>query len=160
MVALLDVNVLVALFDPVHTHHEAAHQWFSQNRKAGWATSPITENGLVRVLSNPSYPGRRTTVRDAISRLVAFRESGDHSFWPDSATLCDRLLIHPTHLLGHKQLTDVYLLALAVKNGGCVATFDRSIPLASVAGAGKRHLAVLGAPRPGDGSPRKRAQDE
>jgi predicted nucleic acid-binding protein len=70
VVTLLDVNVLVALFDPVHVHHEAAHKWFGQNRKSGWATCPLTENGMVRVLSNPAYPGRRTTVHDAIRRLT------------------------------------------------------------------------------------------
>jgi len=67
MIALLDVNVLVALFDPNHTLHEPAHRWFETERESGWATCPITENGLVRVLSNPKYPGRQTTVRDASS---------------------------------------------------------------------------------------------
>lgn len=144
MVALLDVNVLVALFDPVHAHHEAAHQWFGQNRESGWATCPLTENGLVRVLSNPAYPGRRTMVHDAIRRLIRFRESGEHTFWPDSASLCDKLLIRPDRLLGHKKLTDVYLLALAVRNGGRVATFDRSFPLAAVEGATTGHVVILG----------------
>src|SRR5215210_2919772 len=147
-VALLDVNVLVALFDPVHTHHEAAHQWFDPNRQSGWATCPITENGLVRVISSSSYPGRRTTVRDAIQRLTRFRKSSDHTFWPDSASLCDVLLIRPAPLVGHRQLTDVYLLALAVTRGGQLATFDRSIPLAAVDGAKTDHLAFLGEQRP------------
>lgn len=144
MTALLDVNVLVALFDPVHTQHEAAHEWFGDHRSSGWATCPLTENGIVRVLSNPAYPGRRTTVRDAIRRLAIFRDSEDHSFWPDSASLCDELLIRPAHLLGHKQLTDVYLLALAVTNGGRVATFERSFPLDAVDGANAGHMTVLG----------------
>ena len=146
MVALLDVNVLVALFDPAHAHHEAAHAWLGRNRRSGWATCPLTENGLVRVLSNPAYPGRRTTVRDALRRLAEFRQSGEHTFWPDSASLCDERLIRPAHLLGHRQLTDVYLLALAVANGGQVATFDRSIPLAAVDGAKTDHLAYLTLP--------------
>lgn len=144
MVTLLDVNVLVALFDPVHTHHEAAHEWFNPNRQAGWATCPLTENGLVRVISNPSYPGRRTTIRDAIQRLTRFRGSGGHTFWSDSASLCDSLLIRPAHLVGHRQLTDVYLLALAVTHGGRLATFDRSIPLAAVDGATTDYFAFIG----------------
>ena len=156
MVALLDVNVLVALFDPVHAHHETAHEWLKQNRKSGWATCPLTENGLVRVLSNPAYPGRRTTVRDAIRRLAEFRQSGDHTFWPDSASLCDEILVRPAHLLGHRQLTDVYLLALAVTNGGRVATFDRSLPLAAVEGAKTDHVAHLAPPRPADQSGRQK----
>lgn len=146
MLALLDVNVLVALFDPVHMHHEAAHEWFRQNRKSGWASCPLTENGMVRVLSSPAYPGRKTTVRDAIQRLSSFRKSGDHVFWPDSATVCEPTLIRPAHLLGHKQITDVYLLALAVMNRGRLATFDQNIPLAAVDGATARHIASLGEP--------------
>jgi uncharacterized protein len=146
VIALLDVNVLVALFDPVHTRHETAHHWFELNRESGWATCPLTENGFVRVISNPSYPGRRTTVHDAIQRLSQFRESGGHTFWPDSATLCDTRLIRSDHLLGHGQLTDAYLLALAVTYGGRLATFDRSIPLAAVEGAKANHLALLGRP--------------
>lgn len=150
MATLLDVNVLVALFDPVHAHHEAAHKWFNPNRESGWATCPLTENGLVRIISNPSYPGRRTTIQDAIQRLTRFRESGNHTFWSDSKSLCDPLLIRPAHLVGHGQLTDVYLLALAVTHGGQLATFDRSIPLAAVDGAKTSHLAFIGEQRPAD----------
>ena len=160
MVALLDVNVLVALFDAVHAHHEAAHEWFGRNRKSGWATCPLTENGMVRVLSNPAYPGRRTTVRDAIRRLADFRQSGDHTFWPDSASLCDEILFRPAHLLGHRQLTDVYLLALAVTNGGRVATFDRSMPLPAVDGAKADHVAYLAQPRPADKLGRQKKNNE
>lgn len=143
MIALLDVNVLVALFDPVHAHHEAAHKWFASNRRSGWATCPLTENGLVRIISNSSYPGRRTRVQDALERLTRFRDSGDHTFWPDSLTLCDVQLIRTAHLLGHRQLTDVYLLALAVRNGGQLATFDDGIPVAAVNGAKSDHLVVI-----------------
>jgi toxin-antitoxin system PIN domain toxin len=156
LVLLLDVNVLVALFDPVHTHHEAAHEWFEPNRRSGWSTCPLTENGLVRVISNPSYPGRRTTVQDALQRLTIFRESGNHTFWPDSASLCEVPLIRPANLLGHRQLTDVYLLALAVTNGGRLATFDQRISLAAVNGAEPGHLACIGEPRPADRPGRRR----
>lgn len=144
MVALLDVNVLIALFDPVHINHDAAHQWFEPNRRAGWATCPFTENGLVRVISNPSYPGRRTTIQDAIQRLKQFRGSGDHTFWPDSVTVCDERLIHTAQLAGHQQITDIYLLALAVSYGGRLATFDRRIPPAAVEGATFDQLAFVG----------------
>lgn len=140
--ALLDVNILVALFDPMHAHHEAAHAWFGENRRHGWASCPLTENGVVRVLSNPSYPGRATTVADAISRLRSFKGQGLHSFWKDSLSICDRLF-QPIHFKGHRQITDVYLLALAVENDGRLATFDRAISAPAVSGATPEHLALL-----------------
>jgi hypothetical protein len=143
MVALLDVNVLVALFDPAHGHHEAAHRWFGDNRYDGWATCPLTENGLVRVLSNPAYPGRRTTVGDALERLRLFRASGNHVFWTDSVTLCDESLFDTRHLAGHRQLTDVYLLGLAVKNKGRLTTFDGRISPHAVAEAEPANLAII-----------------
>ena len=77
-VALLDVNVLIALFDPGHLHHEAAHGWFASAEPRAWASCPLTENGFVRVLSNPGYPGRRTTVADAVGRLRRFTETSSH----------------------------------------------------------------------------------
>jgi|GraSoiStandDraft_8_1057269.scaffolds.fasta_scaffold148722_3 uncharacterized protein len=143
LVALLDVNVLVALFDEMHAHHEAAHLWFGHNRRLGWATCPLTENGFVRIISTPTYPGRGINLPDAITRLEEFRASGDHSFWPDSVSLRDGDLFRPRHITGHRQLTDVYLLALAFQYGGRLATFDRTIPLRSVPGARPEHLTVL-----------------
>lgn len=73
MVHLLEVNVLVALFDPTHLHHEAAHHWFEQAREYGWATRPLTENGFLRVLSDPTDPGRRTTVAAYLLALAVYR---------------------------------------------------------------------------------------
>ena len=142
MISLLDTNVLIALFDGAHCFHEAAHTWFATNRRSGWASCPITENGLVRVLSHPSYQGRRTTVRDAIERMARFRASGNHIFWPDAVSMCEPK-IDATHVRGHRQITDVYLLALAVHNSGRLATFDRSIPLTAVTCAAEEHLAVI-----------------
>jgi len=142
MISLLDVNVLIALFDGAHCFHEAAHAWFESKHTSGWASCPITENGMVRVLSHPSYPGRRTTLRDAIERLARFRTSGNHTFWPDAVSICEPM-IDATHVRGHRQITDVYLLALAVHHGGRLATFDRSIPLAAVTGAVAERLAVI-----------------
>lgn len=145
MVALLDVNVLIALFDPDHVHHQAAHDWLDTNRRRGWATCPLTENGVVRILSNPSYPGRRTTLEDAADRLSTFRTSGDHAFWPDSVSICqDGLFVFP-RIGGHRRLTDVYLLALAVHHRGRLATFDHRIRTDAVAGAGPANLDLLGA---------------
>lgn len=140
--ALLDVNVLVALFNPDHIHHDAAHDWFAENRVHGWATCPVTELALVRILSNPAHwPGaeRGAAVAD---RLRQFCASGHHQFWRDSLALADDSFNWPL-VKGHRQVTDVYLLGLAVKRGGALATFDRTIPLAAVAGAGPEALQLL-----------------
>ena len=136
---LLDVNLLVALFDGVHTHHEVAHSWFSNNNEKAWATCPITENGLLRIITNPAYPGRRTTLRDALARLTQFRQSKHHHFWADEVTLCDEV-VDPKHIQGYRQLTDVYLLALAVAKGGRLATFDRGLSVSAVVGASAKSV--------------------
>ncbi|MDP2954884.1 MAG: PIN domain-containing protein [Longimicrobiales bacterium] len=143
MVHLLDVNVLVALFDPAHLHHDAAHAWFGTERERGWATCPITQNGFLRVLSNPAYPGRRTPVADAAGRLRLFLASAGHVFWPDDASLVDEGLVSVGHLAGHREITDAYLLALAVKRKGRLATFDRNLRLAAVRGAEASHVTVV-----------------
>jgi toxin-antitoxin system PIN domain toxin len=143
MVALLDVNVLIALFDPAHVHHEAAHKWFEINRKYRWATCPLTENAFVRVLSNPSYPGQTTTAEDATSRLQTFSSEREHVFWPDSVSIRERGRFRWNHVQGHRQLTDVYLLALAISNQGRLATFDSTISLEAIEGAKKQHLELI-----------------
>ncbi len=142
-IALLDVNVLIALFDAAHLHHDAAHDWFRLNRSRGWATCPITETGMVRILSSAAYPGRQTTLRDAGDRLRAFCASPHHNFWPEGLTVRARDRFRLQHVQGHAQLTDVYLLALAVTNGGRLATLDAGIPVRSVAGAAREHLAII-----------------
>lgn len=144
MKALLDVNVLVALFDPMHVHHEAAHEWFARNRDQGWATCPLTENGFVRVVSNPRYPGRGTSLRDAVARLTELRQSTDHVFWQDSVSVCEGKSFEPAYIQGYRQLTDVYLLGLAVARRGRLVTFDRGVPLKAVAGAEPQNLEVVG----------------
>lgn len=137
-VALLDVNVLVALFDPDHLHHEPAHGWFAANRGEGWATCPLTENGLVRILANPAYSGARERTGAIRDRLSAFCSSGQHSFWPDDLSLRDDRFDLTS--LAHGQITDVYLLGLAIERNGRLATFDRRIPLGPF---GRRAAGVL-----------------
>jgi uncharacterized protein len=143
-VALLDVNVLLALFDPEHVHHAIAHDYFEEQRDAGWATCPVTENGFIRVVTNPAtgFVGERT---DAIvERLLKVRQSGRYRFWSDDISLCDTRLFNAGAIRGHRQLTDIFLLGLAARNEGALATFDRSIPLAAVVGATADNLQVLG----------------
>jgi uncharacterized protein len=140
--ALLDVNVLVALFDAAHVHHEAAHDWFADNRTNGWATCAITENGFLRVLTNPQS-GVTERAPVILESLRTFCASGHHVFWPDDLSLRDDVF-DLSIAQGHRQLTDIYLLGLAAKMGGVLATFDRSIPLKAVRGARADALAVIG----------------
>lgn len=142
-VVLLDVNVLVALFDPDHVHHEAAHAWFEPSRSTGWATCPLTENGVVRVLSNPAYGAEPERPSALLGRLRSFCSSGGHVFWPDDVSLRSAKVLRAGAALSHATLTDVYLLALAVAHDGLLATFDRRIPVSVVPGAEKGHLEVI-----------------
>jgi uncharacterized protein len=145
-VSLLDVNLLIALFDPDHVHHELAHDWFEHNRADGWATCPLTENGFLRILSNPAYGLPLTRVASLARSLSTFCASGGHHFWADGVSLRDAKLFDLT-LTGHRHVTDVYLLGLAKKMGGRLATFDRTIPAGAVKGAGRDTLQVI-APAP------------
>jgi len=142
-VALLDVNLLVALFDPDHVHHELAHDWFADNRRDGWATCPLTECGFLRVLSNPAYSSPVSRPGPLLERLRQFCQSGQHEFWGDTVSLRDERVFDVSRLGGHRQLTDVYLLGLAVSHRGRLATFDRTIPVGPVIGAGPDSLAVV-----------------
>ena len=141
--ALLDVNVLLALFNPDHVHHEIAHDWFSDHRLEGWATCPLTENAFVRILSNPAVGTivERTSV--LLNRLGKFCASGHHLFWPDAISLRDHKIFNASFVAGPRQVTDIYLLGLAKKMGGSLATFDRTIPLGAVVGATRTTLIVI-----------------
>jgi uncharacterized protein len=142
MRVLFDVNVLIAVLDAAHVHHAVAHEWWAANRSAGWATCPLTENGLARIMSQPGYKNPITTTF-AIDLLAEQIAQSDHAFWPDDISLCDGTRFDPNCILGPGRITDAYLLALAVKNGGRLATLDRSVSLRAVRGAEPRHLALL-----------------
>jgi uncharacterized protein len=131
---LLDVNVLLALFDPSHVSHEAAHGWFETVGHHAWATCPVIENGVVRIASHPSYPSRPGNPREILDLLRRFCATKGHQFWPDTVSLLDESLFQRNVPIGHNHVTDIYLLALAVGQGGKLATFDRKIPAAAVRG--------------------------
>jgi toxin-antitoxin system PIN domain toxin len=150
MVSLLDVNLLVALFDPDHIHHELAHDWFAEHHTDGWATSAVTENGFVRVLANPAYGSPFARPSELVERLRQFCSSRHHVFWPQSVSITDESVFNPAFIRGHRQLTDVYLLGTATKAGGRLATFDRTIPVAAVRGATRSRLAVISAASSGN----------
>jgi toxin-antitoxin system PIN domain toxin len=137
---LLDVNVLLALSDPMHVHHQAAHRWFAAKGRSAWSTCPITENGFVRVASHPNYPNRPGDAPTVLAILRQFCAAEGHQFWPDDVTL--REVLRPGAVLTHTHATDLFLLGLAVHRGGRLATFDERIPTAAVQG-GARALELV-----------------
>jgi toxin-antitoxin system PIN domain toxin len=142
MRSLLDVNVLIAALDSAHEHHAKVRVWMAREADAGWASCPITQNGCLRVMSQPAYPGKLPLAQVA-ARLRAATQHPGHSFWPDDLSLLDRGWIDEGRLAGHRQVTDAYLLALAVRRGGRFVTFDARVPLAAVQGASGDRLVVL-----------------
>jgi len=142
MRALLDVNVLIALLDGAHVHHRTAMSWLEREQAYGWASCPLTQNGCVRIMSQPNYPGDYTPAEVA-GRLGEAAADSSHAFWADNVSLLDESGLDWRHVLGHRQVTDVYLLWLAVRHGGRFVTFDQRISLAAVMGATEEHLVVL-----------------
>ena len=132
-VYLLDVNLLLALSDPLHEHHEVAHRWFGERGQEAWATCPITENGFVRIASHPRYPNRPGDTAVVLSILQQFCAAEGHHFWAADVSLRD--VLEPERVMAPAQVTDLYLLCLAVRHGGKLATLDRRIPGAAVRGA-------------------------
>lgn len=139
---MLDINVLVALLDVMHLHHARAFGWFRDNRVDGWLTCPLTQNGCVRILSQPQY-SRRTSVAASMERLQVAMSIERHQFIPDDISLLDDSLVDIRRLSGPRQLTDVYLLALAVAHDARLVTLDARIPLDAVRGANESHLVVI-----------------
>ena len=127
---LLDVNLLLALSDPMHVHHEIAHHWFSERGHSGWATCPLTENGYIRVASHPKYPNSPGPPSVTLVILRRFCAHSNHQFWGSGTTL--RHALAADAVLTHNHITDIYLLALALQNGGKLATLDRGIPVAAL----------------------------
>ncbi len=143
MVALLDVNILLALFDETHLFHELAHTWFARNRGNGWATCAMTESAFVRISCNPTYPGNRPALREAVSGLERLCRTDDHVFWTQGLSLREHARFQWRHVQGYRQITDTYLLALAVSNAGRLTTFDKAVSHRSVVGAVTENLEVI-----------------
>jgi len=129
---LLDVNVLIALVDPAHLQHEQAHNWFSRTGKKSFATCPIIENGLLRIVGHPKYPNSPGPPATVAPALAAIRKLSGHQFWLDKISITDEAHIAGSKLLNHSSVTDVYLLALARAHGGRLATLDRRIAVDAV----------------------------
>lgn len=142
MVALLDVNVLIALLDQAHQYHRTASQWWVQHQAAGWASCAITQNGCARIVSQPSYANTQP-LQAVFTQLRILTTHAAHVFWPENFSLLDSSIFRHEHLHGPAQLTDAYLLAMAVKNKGRFVTLDRAIALNTVHGAKPSHLVAL-----------------
>jgi toxin-antitoxin system PIN domain toxin len=142
MRALLDVNVLIALLDAAHLHHAAANEWLGTNIEHGWASCPLTQNGCLRVMSASAYPHVQPVAAIA-ARLREATLTPFHEFWPDDLSALDESVLDTERLLRSRQITDAYLLALAVRNDGMFVTLDRGVDLPGVRGAEARHLVLL-----------------
>ena len=145
MRALLDINVIIALLDSGHVMHRAASLWLAQHQEHGWATTPITENGVVRIMSQPAYPNYRPAAQVA-ERLAEACGHASHQFWPEAVSLLEPGLIDWQRLLGPRQITDCYLLALAVAQGGRLVSFDQRISVDLVRGARDGNLSLIEMP--------------
>lgn len=124
---LLDTNLLIALLWPSHERHELAVKWFTRHRAKGWATCPITQASFVRIVSNPAFSRDAVQPREAIHVLSANTAAKDHTFWSDELPVAEAVAFTGVRLLGHQQVTDAYLLGLAIRRGGVLATLDQRI---------------------------------
>jgi uncharacterized protein len=140
--ALLDINVLVALLDADHLDHERAWHWADVELGGGWASCPITENGFVRIISQPRYPSPVSPHR-AAELLRASRDDSDHEFWACDRSVLDPDFLTTSHIHGPRQLTDAYLLALAIEHAGRFVTFDQRISADAVPRARPENLVIV-----------------
>ena len=125
--ALLDLNVLIALAWPSHIHHLRAHKWFAKAQNSGWATCPITQSGFVRLSSNPKILPGAVSPKEALHLLEQITRLPNHLFWEDSIALVDTVVFKDSNIIGYRQITDAYLLSLAIHNKGCLVSFDNGI---------------------------------
>lgn len=140
---LLDVNVLIALIDPAHVRHDQAHEWFASAGKEAWATCPLTENGVLRIVGHARYPNSPGAPAAVAEIIMSLRALPGHEFWPDTISLLDRQHVDAGRLSDSAQVTDTYLLALAHARGGRLATFDRHLVTNAVIG-GMQALHLIG----------------
>ena len=139
---LLDVNVLIALIDPMHLQHELAHAWFSTHGKKSWATCPLTENGVLRIVGNPRYPNSPGNPAEVVNIIANLCALPGHQFWPDNISLLTNSQIDTLHLRNPAQITDTYLLALASTYQGQLATFDKRL-ITDAVWSGKKSLHLI-----------------
>ncbi len=140
---LLDVNVLIALLWPAHEAHSAAQAWFARNPGRKWVTCPLTQAGFVRIVSNPAFSPQAVSPRQALDVLEANIAHPRHLFWPDHLSVADALGPFRSKLTGHRQITDAYLLGLALQKKGSFVTFDRGILALAGAEGSRSNVEVI-----------------
>jgi len=135
MTYLLDVNVLISLAWPDHVAHSVVRKWFAKNGGKSWATCPLVQAGFVRITSNPAFSSHCLSVQEAVDGLRASLASEEHQFWPDSISLPEAMKVLTMPIVGHQQITDAYLVALAIRHRGKLATLDQRIATFAPAGS-------------------------
>ena len=124
---LLDANLLIALTHSAHIHHAEAHTWFAAHPKRRWATCALTQLAFVRLTSNPKVVGSEITPAEAMQALAAMAAQPTHEYWPDAPEPLHLATQQSAALVGHRQVTDAYLLCLAALRDQRLATLDRGL---------------------------------
>jgi len=125
--ALFDVNVLIALMWPAHERHRRVQEWFGEHAGSGWATCPFTEAAFVRIVANPAFSRDAVTPWEAAKLLEANTKHEGHQFWGDEIGFVAATRGFQHRLSGHQQVTDAYLLGLAMHKKGKLATMDKGV---------------------------------
>jgi len=140
---LLDVNVLIAAIWPTHESHSTVQQWLGRHAGDGWATCPLTQAAFVRIVSNPAFSPNALTSRDALALLDANLRHATHHFWEDEISLLAAVELFAERLVGHQQISNAYLLGLAIHKKGKLATLDQGVLALLPAGSAHRDSLVL-----------------
>ena len=141
-IVLFDTNFLFALGWANHEHHQVAHRYFSTLAGTSWATCPMTQCGFVRISSNRKAISWVTRPAVALDLLAHLTRDAGHVFWKDDLSLL-KTPLRTAAIQGHRQVTDAYLLSLAMKNGGQLVTFDQGIPSLASTDAERASIILL-----------------
>lgn len=140
---LFDVNVLIALLWPPHEGHTRVQRWFAQNARHGWATCAMTQAGFIRIVSNPLFSRQVISPLDALQVLEGSLKHPSHQFWTEDIGVGKALAQFGSRLVGHRQITDAYLLALAIHRKGKLVTLDAGVAYLLPDRSAEKSLAVL-----------------
>jgi uncharacterized protein len=121
---LLDLNTLIALAEPDHEFHKPAGKWFQAEGKENWGVCPLTEGGFIRITAHPKYRPAARTVQQAAAILASFAEHPGYRYWPIVDSWATLTAPFSDRIFGHQQVTDAYLLGLAIKESAVLVTFD------------------------------------
>ena len=143
---LLDANLLIALTHASHVHHGEAHAWFAAQPKRRWASCALTQLAFVRLTSNPRVVGEEISPAQAMQALATMAVQPRHEYWDDAPAPLELNPLRHAALVGHRQVTDAYLLGLAAQRGHCLATLDRGLVSFAIAADLAQHAELVGAP--------------